>query len=66
VEAAAETKPVCLRLPRQDGACRRHASRRTSRVLHYYSTSPFVQRSWDGDVESLMYFDSLRASCSLL
>jgi hypothetical protein len=42
VAAAAETKPVYLRLPRQDGACRRHASRRTSRILHCYSTSPFM------------------------
>jgi hypothetical protein len=33
----------------QDGAGRRRASRRTSWVPHCYSTSPFVQRSWDGD-----------------
>jgi hypothetical protein len=26
----------------------------------------FVQGSWDGDAESLMYFDSLHVSCSLI
>jgi hypothetical protein len=33
-------------------------------LLHCYSTTSFVQRSEDGDVESLLYFDSLYASCS--
>jgi hypothetical protein len=43
---------------------RRHASRRTSRALHCYSISSFVERSGDGDAESLKYFDALHASCS--
>jgi hypothetical protein len=42
---------------------RRRASRRTSRVLHCYSKPSFVQRSEDGDVESLKYFDALHTSC---
>jgi hypothetical protein len=33
-------------------------------VPHCYSISSFVQRSWDGDAESLMFFNILHASYS--
>jgi hypothetical protein len=33
-------------------------------VLYCYSISSFVQRSGDGDAESLTYFNTLHASCS--
>jgi hypothetical protein len=65
VVAIAETKSVCLRLPCQGGTCRKPASRRTLMVLHCYPISSFVQRSGDGDAESLMHFDAIHASCSL-
>jgi hypothetical protein len=59
-----EMKPVRLRLPRQGGTYGRHASRRSSMVVHCYSISSFMQRSGDGDAESLMYFNTHHASCS--
>jgi hypothetical protein len=59
-----ETRPTRLRLPRQSAPARRRALRRTSRVLHCYSISSFVERSGDGDAESLKYFDAIHASCS--
>jgi hypothetical protein len=31
-------------------------------VLHCYSISSFVQRSGDGDAESLMYFNAIHTS----
>jgi hypothetical protein len=33
-------------------------------VPHCYSISSFVQRSGDGDAESVMYFNTLHASCN--
>jgi hypothetical protein len=39
VVATAETKPDHLRLPGQEDACGRRASRRTSMVLHCYFIS---------------------------
>jgi hypothetical protein len=64
VAAMVEMKPVRLRLPRQGGTYGRHASRRSSMVVHCYSISSFMQRSGDGDAESLMYFNTHHASCS--
>jgi hypothetical protein len=47
-----KTKPVCLRLPRQE---RRswQACFKESYVQHCYHSSSFVKRSWDVGVESL-------------
>jgi hypothetical protein len=56
-----ETTPGCLRLPLQEGAWGRCASRRTSMVLHCYPFFSLMQRSWDDNAKSLMYFDSLHA-----
>jgi hypothetical protein len=33
----------------------RHASRRTSRVVHCYTTNSSVKKSGDGDAESLQF-----------
>jgi hypothetical protein len=38
---------------------------RITMAMYCYSITSFVQRSEDGDAESLLYFDSLHASCSL-
>jgi hypothetical protein len=42
----------------------RHASRRTSRVVHCYTTNSFAKKSGGDDTESLKYFNTLHASCS--
>jgi hypothetical protein len=39
---------------------------RTSRVVHCDTTYSSVKKSGDDDVESLMYFNTLHASCSFL
>jgi hypothetical protein len=46
-----KTKPARLRLPRQEWRLRQ-ACFMESYLQHCYPTSSFVQRSWDGDVES--------------
>jgi hypothetical protein len=33
----------------------RHASSRTSRVVHCYTTNSFIKKSGDGDAESLQF-----------
>jgi hypothetical protein len=48
---AAETKSARLRLPHQE-RCLRQACFKESYIQRCYSTSSFVQRSWDGDTES--------------
>jgi hypothetical protein len=50
-------KPICLRLSRQEGACRGRALKnlRITMDLNCYSIISFVQRSGDGDVESLLF-----------
>jgi hypothetical protein len=42
----------------------RRVSRRTSRVVHCYTTNSSAKKSGDNDAESLKYFDVLHASCS--
>jgi hypothetical protein len=64
VAAAVEMKPACLRLSRQGGACRRRASRRISRIMHYYTINSSVKKSGDDDADPLKYFSALHASCS--
>jgi hypothetical protein len=64
--ALVETKSGCLRLLCQESGYDRHASRRTSMVLHCCSTPSFVQRSWDDDAESFVYFNTRHAYCNLL
>jgi hypothetical protein len=40
----------------------RHASKRTSRVVHCYTTNCSTKKSGDDDAKSLKYFDALHAS----
>jgi hypothetical protein len=49
-------KSAHLRLPRQEGACRGCALKNLgiTTFLHCYSTTSFVQRSGDGEAESLL------------
>jgi hypothetical protein len=42
----------------------RHASRRTSKVVHCYTINSFTKKSGDDDADSLKYFNALHASCS--
>jgi hypothetical protein len=44
----------------------RHALRRTSRVVHCYTTNSSAKKSGDGDANSLKYFNALHASYSFL
>jgi hypothetical protein len=55
----AETKPVHLRLPCQEQRMWQ-ACFKESYIQRYYPSPSFVQRSWDGDAESLL-FDALHA-----
>jgi hypothetical protein len=42
----------------------RHASKRTSRVVHCYTKNSLVKKSGDDDAGPLKYFSALHASCS--
>jgi hypothetical protein len=42
----------------------RHASKRISRVMHYYTTNSSVKKTGDDDAHPLKYFTTLHASCS--
>jgi hypothetical protein len=57
IAAAAETKLVHLKLPRQDGTCRENALKilRIMMVVHCYTTTSFVKKSGDGNAESLLF-----------
>jgi hypothetical protein len=44
----------------------RRASRRTSRVVHCYTTNSSAKKSDDDDADSLKYYNTLHASCSFL
>jgi hypothetical protein len=61
-------KSAHLRLSRQE-QCLRQACFKESYIQRYYPSSSFVQRSWDGDAESLltlMSFMSAISFCNLL
>jgi hypothetical protein len=51
IAAATEKKLACLRLPHQEGACRRHTLKnlRIMMILHCYTTTSFVKKSGDDD-----------------
>jgi hypothetical protein len=49
----AETKSTRLRLSCQE-RCLQQVRFKESYVQRYYPSSSFVQRSWDGDAESLL------------
>jgi hypothetical protein len=40
----------------------RRASKRTSRVVHYYTTNSSVKKSGDDDADPLKYFSALHVS----
>jgi hypothetical protein len=64
----AETKPAHLRLSRQEQRLRQ-ACFKESYIQRCYPSPSFVQRSWDGDAESLltlMPFMPTNNFCSLL
>jgi hypothetical protein len=44
----------------------RHALRRTSMVVHCYTTNSFVKKSGDDDVDLLKYSHTLHASYNFL
>jgi hypothetical protein len=48
-----DTKPACLRLSRQERRLRQTCFKE-SYAQRYYPSSSFMQRSWDGDAESLL------------
>jgi hypothetical protein len=61
-------KPARLRLPRQEW-CVRQTCFKESYIQRYYPSSSFIQRSWDGDAESLltlMPFVVANSFCNLL
>jgi hypothetical protein len=54
IAVVVEKKSGHLRLPRQEGVCRRHTLKRLVMALHWYTTNSFVKKLWDCDVESLL------------
>jgi hypothetical protein len=60
----AETKTAHLRLLRQEWLLQQ-ACFKEGYVQCCYPSSSFVQRSWDGDAESGVFFDALHASIAL-